>query len=93
VKWVNDNGGINGKKIRLVETDYGYKIPEAVAAYKRMVNDERVIMINGWGTGDTEALKDTVTRDHRLALTMPPFIPLARVEVIGLHREPSPQRP
>ena len=63
VKWVNDNGGINGKKIRLVETDYGYKIPEAVAAYKRMVNDERVIMINGWGTGDTEALKDTVNKD------------------------------
>ncbi|HZA50780.1 MAG TPA: ABC transporter substrate-binding protein, partial [Myxococcaceae bacterium] len=29
VKWVNDNGGINGKKIRLVETDYSYKIPEA----------------------------------------------------------------
>jgi branched-chain amino acid transport system substrate-binding protein len=63
VKWVNDNGGINGKKIRLVETDYGYKIPEAVSAYKRMVNDERVIMINGWGTGDTEALKELVNKD------------------------------
>jgi branched-chain amino acid transport system substrate-binding protein len=63
VKWVNDSGGINGKKIRLVETDYGYKIPEAVSAYKRMVNDEKVIMINGWGTGDTEALKDFVNKD------------------------------
>ena len=62
-KWVNDNGGIHGKKIHLVETDYGYKIPEAVAAYKRMVNDEKVIMINGWGTGDTEALKEQVNKD------------------------------
>jgi len=63
VQWVNEQGGINGKRIRLVEVDYGYKIPEAVAAYKRMVNDEKVIMINGWGTGDTEALKAEVNRD------------------------------
>jgi branched-chain amino acid transport system substrate-binding protein len=64
VKWVNENGGINGKKLRLVEVDYGYKIPEAVAAYKRLVQDEKVVMINGWGTGDTEALKDFVSKDR-----------------------------
>ncbi|HXN81586.1 MAG TPA: ABC transporter substrate-binding protein [Myxococcales bacterium] len=63
VRWTNANGGVNGKTIRLVEVDYGYKIPEAVAAYKRMVSDEKVIMINGWGTGDTEALKDFVNKD------------------------------
>ena len=63
VQWVNEQGGINGKRIRLVDVDYGYKIPEAVAAYKRMVNDEKVIMINGWGTGDTEALKGDVNKD------------------------------
>jgi branched-chain amino acid transport system substrate-binding protein len=63
VQWVNDSGGINGKRIKLVEVDYGYKIPEAVAAYKRLTGDEKVIMINGWGTGDTEALKDFVNRD------------------------------
>ena len=63
VAWTNDNGGINGKKINLVEVDYGYKIPEAVAAYKRMVNDDKVIMINGWGTGDTEGLKALVNAD------------------------------
>jgi branched-chain amino acid transport system substrate-binding protein len=63
VAWTNDNGGINGKKIRLVDVDYGYKIPEAVAAYKRMVGDDKVIMINGWGTGDTEGLKAQVNQD------------------------------
>ncbi|MGE5048352.1 MAG: ABC transporter substrate-binding protein, partial [Deltaproteobacteria bacterium] len=25
VQWTNENGGINGKKIRLVDVDYGYK--------------------------------------------------------------------
>ncbi len=63
VAWTNDNGGINGKKIKLVDVDYGYKIPEAVAAYKRMTGDEHVIMINGWGTGDTEGLKAQVNQD------------------------------
>jgi branched-chain amino acid transport system substrate-binding protein len=61
--WVNANGGINGKKIRLVSVDYGYKIPEAVSAYKRLITDEKVVMINGWGTGDTLALKDFVNKD------------------------------
>ncbi len=60
VAWTNASGGINGKKIKLIAVDYGYKIPEAVAAYKRLVGDEKVIMINGWGTGDTLALKQFV---------------------------------
>jgi branched-chain amino acid transport system substrate-binding protein len=63
VAWTNENGGINGKKIRLIDQDYGYKIPEAVAAYKRMTGDDKVIMINGWGTGDTEGLKALVNAD------------------------------
>jgi branched-chain amino acid transport system substrate-binding protein len=59
---VNAHGGINGKQIKLISVDYGYKIPEAVAAYKRM-KEEKVIMINGWGTGDTLALKEFVNGD------------------------------
>src|SRR5437762_14373388 len=51
VAWTNDNGGINGKKIHLFDVDYGYKIPEAVAAHKRMTTDDKVIMVNGPGTG------------------------------------------
>ncbi len=63
VAWTNASGGINGKKIRLIAVDYGYKIPEAVSAYKRLTGDEQVVMINGWGTGDTLALKDFVNKD------------------------------
>jgi branched-chain amino acid transport system substrate-binding protein len=63
VAHVNATGGVNGKKIRLVSVDYGYKIPEAVSAYKRLVEDEKVIMINGWGTGDTLALKEFVNNE------------------------------
>ena len=63
VEFTNSSGGINGKKIKLIDVDYGYKIPEAVAAYKRLVGDEKVLMISGWGTGDTEALKNFVNND------------------------------
>jgi branched-chain amino acid transport system substrate-binding protein len=59
----NDAGGINGKKIKLLGADYAYKIDQARALYKKLVNDDKVIMIQGWGTGDTEALKDFVGQD------------------------------
>jgi branched-chain amino acid transport system substrate-binding protein len=63
VALLNASGGINGKKVKLIWADYGYKIPEAVSTYKRLTTDEKVIMINGWGTGDTLALKDFVNKD------------------------------
>jgi hypothetical protein len=36
-------------------------------------------------------LKGTVTKDHRLELTMPPSVPPGEVEVIVLHPEPHPR--
>src|SRR5437868_5776447 len=36
-------------------------------------------------------LKGTVTKDHRLELTIPPSIPPGEVEVIVLHPEPPPR--
>jgi branched-chain amino acid transport system substrate-binding protein len=31
--YVNDTGGINGKKIKYTWFDYGYRIPEAITKY------------------------------------------------------------
>jgi len=62
IHYINDTGGINGKKIKLYQFDYGYRIPEALTKYslfKRM----KCVAILGWGTGDTEALAPTVARD------------------------------
>ena len=63
VAYVNDNGGINGKKIKLFQFDYGYRIPEAITTYKRLRDFDKVVAVLGWGTGDTEALSPTVTKD------------------------------
>ena len=62
VAYVNDNGGINGKKIKLHQYDYGYKIPEALTKYN-LFKQLKCVAILGWGTGDTEALAPKVTED------------------------------
>ncbi len=61
-KYINDNGGVHGTPIKLIANDYGYKIPEAVSLYKKY-KDMNVPVIQGWGTGDTNALKSFITRD------------------------------
>ena len=63
IKWINKNGGINSRKIRLDTVDYSYKAPRAVATYKRWKSRLKVITVIGWGTADTEALMETIARD------------------------------
>lgn len=62
IHYVNDTGGINGKQIKLYQFDYGYRVPEALTKYK-LFQRLGVVAVLGWGTGDTEALSPTVTRD------------------------------
>jgi branched-chain amino acid transport system substrate-binding protein len=64
VQYVNDTGGINGKRIQLFQYDYGYRVPEAITTYKRFRDFDRVVAVWGWGTGDTEALSPTVNKDQ-----------------------------
>lgn len=63
VRAINSAGGIGGKQIALLAEDYGYQIPRALAAYRKLKN-AGVIAIQGFGSGDTEALMDTVARDR-----------------------------
>jgi len=61
-KYINEQGGVNGKKIKYTWFDYGYRIPEAITKYK-LLKRLGVVAIMGWGTGDTEALSPTVNKD------------------------------
>jgi branched-chain amino acid transport system substrate-binding protein len=62
INYVNSQGGINGKQIKLYQFDYGYRIPEALTKYK-LFKRTNCVAVLGWGTGDTEALSSTVTKD------------------------------
>ena len=62
-KYINDEGGINGKRVKYTWFDYGYRIPEAITKYK-LLKRLKSLVIMGWGTGDTEALSPTVNKDQ-----------------------------
>ncbi len=62
-KYFNEQGGVNGKKIKYTWFDYGYRIPEAITKYK-LLKRLKSHVIMGWGTGDTEALSPTVNKDQ-----------------------------
>jgi len=62
IHYINDNGGINGKKVKLYQFDYGYRVPEALTKYK-LFKRLKCVAVLGWGTGDTEALSPTVTKE------------------------------
>ncbi len=62
-KYLNQKGGINGDMLKLISNDYAYKIPEAVQLYKKYKSVDKVFVIQGWGTGDTNALRPLITRD------------------------------
>lgn len=63
VELINSQGGVNGRQITLIAEDYEYKVPRAEELYNRYVNQEKVIAIMAWGTGDSEALRPKVTQD------------------------------
>lgn len=63
VDWRNSEGGIEGRKIEAISNDYAYEVPKAEQLYKQYINDE-VVAIQGWGTGDTEALSASVGKDE-----------------------------
>jgi branched-chain amino acid transport system substrate-binding protein len=62
--WFNAQDGIQGKKIRLVRVDYANKIHEALETYNRFKTVDRVLAIQGWGTGDSGALMKDVFEDE-----------------------------
>ena len=66
---INKGGGINGRLIDYFAIDYQYKLPQAMAAYKRLVSQQEVIAVVGWGTGDCKARIPLVNRDKVVQFT------------------------
>lgn len=63
VDYVNGKGGIEGRELQAISNDYAYEVPRAEELYNQYVNDG-VVAIQGWGTGDTEALSGSVANDE-----------------------------
>jgi branched-chain amino acid transport system substrate-binding protein len=53
---VNDQGGINGRKINFISYDDAYSPPKTLEQTRRLVESEEVLvhLQPGWGTDDCE---------------------------------------
>jgi branched-chain amino acid transport system substrate-binding protein len=71
VKLVNSKGGVAGHKIRAVEIDHEYKVPQGMEAYERH-KKEGAVVISIYGTPHTYALTQKLTED-RIPGTSPGF--------------------
>jgi branched-chain amino acid transport system substrate-binding protein len=68
VRYVNDEGGVNGKPIKLYQYDYGYRVPEVLARYKQFKR-LGVAAVLGWHVVDTDVLSALVAGDKIPYLT------------------------
>ena len=71
IKLVNFRGGVEGHKIKAIEIDHEYKVPQAMEAYERH-KKEGAVSIFLYGTPQTQALTAKLTED-RIPGTSPGF--------------------
>jgi branched-chain amino acid transport system substrate-binding protein len=56
-------GGIAGNKVRVLMLDGRYKLDEELKVYRRCADQEQAVVINGWSTGASKALRDQIQED------------------------------
>ena len=63
VQYVNESGGIHGRMIDFDLQDTAYNVQQGLSMYKKMVNTDKVVCIQGFGSAVTEALVRTLAKD------------------------------
>ncbi|MBC15840.1 MAG: ABC transporter substrate-binding protein [Desulfovibrio sp.] len=63
VQYINDNGGINGRPLEFDLQDTAYNVQQGLSLYKKMVNTDKVVCIQGYGSAVTEALIRNLAKD------------------------------
>ncbi|WP_188206939.1 ABC transporter substrate-binding protein [Alkalibacillus aidingensis] len=63
-EYLESTGGIDGLDITHLSEDYAYEISDAQRIYQQYRDRDGVSAILGWGTGDTEALRQQVASDQ-----------------------------
>jgi len=64
IKYINEKGGIHGRKLHLIHEDDQYKIPLAIAAFEKLVTkDEVLAILHCGGTPQTMALLPKIEKE------------------------------
>lgn len=56
-------GGIGGNKVQILLLDGRYKLDEELKNYRRCVDQENSVYVNGWSTGSVKALREQIQQD------------------------------
>ena len=62
-RYVNDQGGIHGRKVKYFVEDNGYQPATAVASIKKLLHRDKIFATLSWGTVTTLAIVNDVTRE------------------------------
>ena len=62
VKIVNDAGGVNGRKLKYVAEDTGYKVDNSVAVFNRITSQEKVNLYYGDSTAFSKTINAELNR-------------------------------
>jgi len=70
-RYVNEKGGIHGRKVKVIHEDDHYSIPIAIAAFKKLVFKDKVLAILGCGgTGQTTSLLSQIEKQRMPVITL-----------------------
>jgi len=72
-RWVNDRGGIDGRKIDLIIEDTKYSIPQNFAAFKKFMYRDKVFAILGSGASAADIALTPLVAEEKV-----PRIPLSK---------------
>jgi len=68
VKMTNDAGGVNGRKLRYVPEDTGYKVDASVAAFKKITSQDKVHLYYGDSTGFSKTINPELDRSGQIMM-------------------------
>jgi branched-chain amino acid transport system substrate-binding protein len=66
IKYTNEKGGINGKKLEYIFEDTQYKVDKAVAIFKRIMAKDNPLIFYGDSTGTGKALSPMIKDKYKV---------------------------
>jgi len=72
-RYVNEHGGINGRKVKLIVEDDRYSIPQAIASFKKLLYRDKILALIGpTSSGATVALFRHMEKEKIPTMAIPP---------------------